>query len=204
MNKKWLVIPAAVALLFGAQAYADEMPATGGSAGANAKSPEEQRQAVRAVTKDTLETVYKKHPTAKDAIAKSAGYAVFNNGSATILFAGAGGGEGLAVNQSDGHEIFMRMVQVKGGLGLGIKNTRLVLIFPNKEAFHKFVTKGWVFGGEAGASAKAGDTGGGFEGARAVGEGVYAYQFTENGADAEVTVSGTKYYVDKDLNKGKK
>ncbi len=198
MNKTWFAIPAVVALLAGAPVMAQEMNDSS-ALSAPKKSPDERRAEIRKVTKETLETVYQKHPTAKDAIAKSAGYAVFNNGSATVIFAGAGGGSGMAVDPATGHEVFMQMIQLKGGIGLGVKNSRLVLVFNDKASFHKFVTKGWVLGGEAAASAKAGDVGGGLEGARSLGNGVYAYQFTENGADAEVTVTGTKYSIDHDL-----
>jgi hypothetical protein len=37
-------------------------------------------------------------------------------------------------------------------------------------------------------------------GAASVAPGVYLYQLTETGLAATITVSGTKYYVDPDLN----
>ncbi|GAB7129539.1 hypothetical protein JCM19000A_40470 [Silvimonas sp. JCM 19000] len=197
MQKKWLAVLSSVAILAGsaATAMADNMPATDVQKESPRKTPSEAREAVRASAKDTLEKLYEKHPSAKDAIAKAAGYAVFNNGSATIVFAGAGGGSGVAVD-STGKETFMKMVQIKGGLGLGIKNSRLVLVFNDNASFKKFITSGWAFEGNATAAAKAENKGAELDGASMIAPSVYAYQFTENGLDAEVTVAGTKYMVD--------
>ena len=200
MSKKWLAVLSSVAILAGTAGtvMADNMPATDTSTATARKTPSEAREAVRASAKDTLTKLYEKHPAAKDAIAKAAGYAVFNNGSATIVFAGAGGGSGVAVDGS-GKETFMKMVQVKGGLGLGIKNSRLVLVFTDAAAFHKFITSGWAFEGSATAAAKAENKGAELDGASMIAPQVYAYQFTESGLDAELTIAGTKYMVDKRL-----
>lgn len=205
MSKKWLAVLSSVAILAGsaATAMADNMPATDTSTAAPRKTPSEAREAIRASAKDTLTKLYEKHPSAKDAIAKAAGYAVFNNGSATIVFAGAGGGSGVAVDGS-GKETFMKMVQIKGGLGLGVKNSRLVLVFTDKAAFNKFVTSGWAFEGNATAAAKAENKGAELDGASPIAPQVYAYQFTETGLDAELTIAGTKYMVDKRLSGGSK
>ncbi|UXY16152.1 YSC84-related protein [Chitiniphilus purpureus] len=167
----------------------------------NKKSPAERRAAIRAMARESLNEIYGKHPQAKEQIQKAAGYAVFNTGSVQVLFLGAGGGEGVAV--SGGKETFMGVAQAKAGLGLGAKNSRLVLVFTDKATYDKFVNKGWVFEGQGTAAAKAGDTGGAIAGAALIAPKVYAYQFTEHGLTAEVTVAGSKYFRDKELNQGK-
>src|SRR6185503_18908181 len=53
-----------------------------------AATKEEKRQDVRDVTASTLERLYKAQPHAKDAVERSAGYAVFSNFGMKILFAG--------------------------------------------------------------------------------------------------------------------
>ncbi|WP_051710612.1 lipid-binding SYLF domain-containing protein [Andreprevotia chitinilytica] len=165
------------------------------------KSPAERRTNIRNMAQQTLEEIHKKYPESEQSIEKAAGYAVFNTGSVQFIFAGAGGGDGVAV--SKGKETFMGVAQVKGGLGLGVKNSRLVLVFTSQKAFHKFVTSGWAFSGDATAAAKVEGKGVGLSGASLIAPDVYAYQITESGLTAEVTVAGTKYFVDKQLNAGK-
>jgi len=63
-----------------------------------------------------------------------------------------------------------------------------------------FVNQGWEFGGQRNLSAMAGGQGAQFSGAAAVSPGVYVYQLTNTGLSATITVSGTKYFKDADLN----
>ncbi|SMC26465.1 Lipid-binding SYLF domain-containing protein [Andreprevotia lacus DSM 23236] len=162
------------------------------------KSPSERRAIIRENTRRTLEELYAAHPEAKAGIEKAAGYAVFRTGGVQFVFAGAGGGEGEAIRH--GKETFMSMAQIKAGLGLGAKESRLVLVFMSEKAYNKFVTSGWAFSGDATAAAKLGDSGAGLSGAALIAPEIYAYQFTENGLTAEVTVAGTKYFKEKRLN----
>jgi lipid-binding SYLF domain-containing protein len=73
------------------------------------------------------------------------------------------------------------------------------MIFKNKEAFDKFVNKGWEFGGQGSAAAKVKKTGGAAAGSIDYGD-FEVYQLTKNGLMAEVTVTGTKYSKDAELN----
>ena len=52
----------------------------------------------------------------------------------------------------------------------------------------------------ADAAAKAGKAGGAYSGAVEVAPGVWVYQMTKNGLALQLTLQGTKYYKDKDLN----
>lgn len=208
MLKHTLSVLAGALLVAGIQVHAENAPETSNGAQHNVqsaeqakKSPSERRAGIRKMAQESLNEIYAKHPKAKDDIAKAAGYAVFNTGSVQVVFLGAGGGEGVAV--SGGKETFMNVVQAKAGLGLGAKNSRLVLVFTDAAAYKKFITKGWTLEGQGTAAAKAGDAGGDVTGAAPIAKGVYAYQFTENGLTAEVTVAGGKYSVDKELNRGK-
>ena len=53
----------------------------------------------------------------------------------------------------------MKMVEVQAGLGLGIKEFRLVWVFETAEALDQFWTSGWELGGQGTAGAKVGETG---------------------------------------------
>jgi lipid-binding SYLF domain-containing protein len=138
--------------------------------------------------------------TVSPATKRSAGYAVFSNFGMKILFAGGGKGQGLAVNRASGRETFMKMLEVQAGPGMGIKKFNLVFVFSDRHAFDHFVNSGWVFGGQTTAAAKYKQEGEAFAGAVAVAPGVWIYQLTKSGLALELTLKGTKYYKDSELN----
>ena len=163
-------------------------------------SKEEQRAAVRKTSQQILNQLYRVRPSAKGAVAAGAGYAVFSNFGMKILFAGGGGGSGIAVNNATKAEIFMKMVEVQAGLGFGVKKFRVVFIFETPAAFNDFVNSGWEFGGQATAAASYGQQGAAYQGAASVSPGVWMYQLTDEGLALELTGKGTKYYKNDDLN----
>ena len=160
---------------------------------------EDERAEVRAVAHQTLQDLYARQPGAKQAIANAAGYAVFSNFGMKILVAGGGTGKGLAVNNATQREVFMRMAEVQAGLGFGVKNFRVVWVFGTQQAFDDFVDNGYQLGGQATRAAQAGGAGVGLSGAVPVSKGVWLYQITDDGIAAEITVKGTRYYRDRDL-----
>jgi lipid-binding SYLF domain-containing protein len=166
---------------------------------ADGKREKEQKE-IRKVAQDTLQRLYKADPKAKEAVEGAAGYAVFSNLGVKILVAGSGKGQGIAVNNKTKNEIFMKMLELQAGLGMGVKRFRVVFVFDNAEAFNSFVNSGWEFGGQSTAAAKAGSKGGGMAGAVSVSDGISMYQLTDKGLALEVTAKSTKYYKDDDLN----
>ena len=162
---------------------------------------EEKRQDIRDVTQNTLERLYKSQPKAKEAIDRSAGYAVFSNFGMKIFFAGGGSGAGIAVNRKAKTETFMKMVEMQAGLGIGVKKFRLVWIFEKQSDLDAFINKGWELGGQATAAAQVSGKGQeAYAGAMSIKPGVWLYQLTDDGIAAELTAKGTKYYKDTDLN----
>ena len=158
------------------------------------------RQEIRKAAQDTLARLYKTQPSAKAAIEKAAGYAVFNNFGMKILVAGGGSGKGVAVDNKTKKETFMKMVEIQAGLGFGAKKFSLIWIFETPETLGTFVNSGWELGGQASAAAKAGEKGSSLQGAMAVSPGIWLYQLTDTGLALELTAKGTKYYKDSDLN----
>ena len=168
---------------------------------AHAASKEEKREDVREVTQNTLDRLYKSQPKAKEAVERSAGYAVFSNFGMKIFVAGGGSGSGLAVNTKTKAETFMKMVEVQAGLGIGVKKFRLVWVFERQSDLNDFINKGWELGAQATASAQLSGKGQeAYAGAMSVKPGVWLYQLTDDGLAAELTAKGTKYYKDKELN----
>ncbi len=162
---------------------------------------EKKRQEIRKMAKDTLAKLYKAQPLARTAVQRSAGYAVFSDTGIKILVSGTGKGQGIAVNSKTKQETFMKMLQLDAGLGMGIKKFKVVFVFDTVEALNKFVDSGWEFGGQSDAAAIAGDgKGGSVAGAVSLSKGVWMYQLTDKGLALEITMTGTKYYKDDDLN----
>lgn len=163
-------------------------------------SKEEKQGKVRKAAQDSLAALYRVQPSARKAVESEAGYAAFSNFGMKILLAGGGSGEGVAVNNKTKAMTYMKMAEVQAGLGMGVKKFQLVWVFENETALNDFITSGWAFGGQATAAAKAGDKGSAYQGAIAVGPGVWLYQLTDKGLAIELTAKGTKYYKDDDLN----
>lgn len=158
------------------------------------------RVQVREMAQDALATLYEYSPGTRRVIERAAGHAVFSTFGIKLFFAGGTTGKGVVVNNRTQRQTFMKMVQVQGGLGFGLSQNRLVFVFTNEKALLNFIQQGWEFGGQANLSAMVGGQGGQFSGAAAVSPGVYLYQLTNTGLSATITVSGTKYFKDADLN----
>jgi lipid-binding SYLF domain-containing protein len=161
---------------------------------------EEKKEKSRKMTAQTLQDLYKLDPPAQKAIQKSAGYAVFSNKGVNLLLSTARG-SGIALNSKTKQETFMKMVSAGAGLGVGVKDYRVIFVFENDKAFTQFLDSGWSGSAQTDAAAKAGEKGGAYSGAVEVAPGVWVYQITKNGLALQLTLQGTKYYKDDDLNK---
>ncbi len=95
----------------------------------------------------------------------------------------------------------MKMVSAGAGLGVGVKDYRVIFAFATSKAFTEFLNSGWSGSAQTDAAAKAGKTGAAYSGAVEVAPGVWVYQITKNGLALQLTLQGTKYYKDDDLNK---
>jgi lipid-binding SYLF domain-containing protein len=166
-----------------------------------AQSVQEQRDDVRATARDTLDRLYQAQPSARQAVARAAGYGVFSNLGMKILFAGGGKGSGLVVNNRTKQETFMKMIEVQAGLGLGVDKYRLVWVFEHAADLDQFVNSGWELGAQATVTAQAAGHGDQvFAGAMSVTPGVWLYQLSDEGLALDLTAKGTKYFRDDDLN----
>jgi lipid-binding SYLF domain-containing protein len=81
-----------------------------------------------------------------------------------------------------------------------VKKFQVVFVFETADKLNAFVSQGWDFGAQTTAAATTGDQGAALQGATSVSPGVWMYQMTDKGLAAEVTVKGTKYWKDSDLN----
>ena len=160
----------------------------------------QRRNEVREMVHDSLAALYEAAPQTRVAIEHAAGFGVFSTFGIKIFFAGGTTGKGVVVNNFTHRQTFMKMVQVQAGFGFGVKKDRLIFLFETEKALRDFINQGWEFGGQASAAAMVADKGGMFSGATSVSPGVYLYQLTETGLSASITVGGTKFFKDTDLN----
>jgi len=171
----------------------------GGCATTGGKTPVEKRQSILSMKNEVLSDLYKLKPDVKSKISKAPGYAVFNNANVNIILASFGGGYGVVRNNRSGKYTYMKMGEVGVGLGLGAKDFRIVFVFHSTRSMNRFVEKGWAFGVQADAAAKAKDKGAAVGGELTV-DNMTIYQLTETGLALQATVKGTKYWKDDSLN----
>jgi lipid-binding SYLF domain-containing protein len=162
---------------------------------------EKKREKAHKMANQTIKELYKLEPNSKEAIQKSAGYAVFNNMGAHLFLLSTARGAGVAVNSKTKQETFMKMISAGAGLGLGVKDYRVIFVFDNDGALSNFLDSGWSGSAQTDAAAKAGKSGAAYSGAVEVAPNVWVYQITKNGLALQLTLQGTKYYKDDDLNK---
>jgi hypothetical protein len=98
-------------------------PTKGEAAPPTKQEIEQEKKEIRQKRKEILGQLYKAQPSAKATINKAAGYAVFSNFGMKIFVAGTGTGKGVAVDNKTKKEVFMDMVELQAGLGVGSKNS---------------------------------------------------------------------------------
>jgi lipid-binding SYLF domain-containing protein len=168
------------------------------------KNVDKERAEVLEMREETLARLYDEKPSAKDMISKAVGYAVFSNTGVNLLLVSTANGSGIAHDNGSDEDTFMKMLSAGGGLGMGVKKFSAVFIFHSRDAFDQFVEKGWNFSGQADAAAttdsEEDEQAGSMEAAIGLNEAVTVYQMTEKGLALQITLQGTKYWQDEDLN----
>lgn len=172
---------------------------TAGCATTGGTTPAEQRQSILSMKNQVLANLYQLKPDVKAQISRAPGYAVFSNANVNLVLASFGGGYGVAKNNMSGKYTYLKMGEVGLGLGLGVKDFRVVFVFHTVESMNNFVEKGWAFGAQADAAAKASNKGAAAGGEITI-DNITIYQLTESGLALQATIKGTKYWKDENLN----
>ncbi len=154
----------------------------------------EKQQKILKMKDAVLTQLYARKPDTRAQI-----NAAFSNANINLIFMAAGTGYGLVKNMASGQYTYMNMAEGGVGLGLGVKDYRIVMVFHTDTAMENFINSGWTFGGNADAAAKAGKKGASIEGEAYYGD-VTVYTFTESGLALQATVKGTKFWQDEALN----
>jgi lipid-binding SYLF domain-containing protein len=171
----------------------------GGCATTSGGTPAQQRDSILKMKNRVLADLYRQKPDVEAQVADAPGYAVFSNANVNLVLASFGGGYGVVEDNRSGGHTYMKMGEVGVGLGLGVKDFRLVFVFHNEAAMNRFVDKGWSLGAQADAAAKASDKGGAVGGEITV-DNMTIYQLTESGLALQATIKGTRFWKDESLN----
>lgn len=156
----------------------------------------EKRSQIDAVADEALEDLFAGNETAQTLYDQAAGYAVFRATKAGLVLTGAGG-SGVAVNRKTGNRTYMRMGSGGVGLGAGIQNYRLVILFETETALDSFTDGGW----DAATSAQAAAGKAGVNAASSFVDGIAIYQLTDKGLMAQADLTGTRFWAADKLNK---
>ena len=167
--------------------------------GAFAQDKAAKQAEIVKTTQASLEKFYKAKPELKAAVAKAPGYGVFTTYGVSFLVGGAGG-KGLVHDNKTKKNVYMDVAAASAGLTISAAQTDMLIVFKTAAAMTKFIDSGWVAGGAATASAGAsGATAGSGKGETMV-QDADTFTMTKNGIEAGLTVSGAKYWKDKELN----
>lgn len=157
---------------------------------------EQRRDEIMAMARGTIAAL-KEDDVAEDLLDTAYGYAVFDTTKGGFIVTGAGG-TGVAMRKNGGNPVFMHLGAGGVGLGAGIENYKLVLLFEDKDTYDRFTEGAWSGGVSAQAAA-------GGDGKAAVGKfvnGVAVYHLTDKGVIAQVDITGVKFWPSDRLNEG--
>ena len=163
-------------------------------------SPAEKRQYVNNMREKTLSKLYAKKPEAKQKIANAVGYGVFAELATGTGIGGGGSGYGVVADNKTGAKSYMRMIQMSGGIGIGLKHLRVIFLFHTHDAMTEFVKEGWEIGTEAHAVALLDHEGAEGGTSDTITKGMSVYQMTEDGLYLRAAIHAKKFYPDTKLN----
>lgn len=173
-----------------------------GCATPDGTTPQQKREFIQSMRAETLEELFAQRPEARAKVQRAAGFGVFSDMGKQIIFVDTGNGFGVVRNNATGQDTYMKMVEVGGGFGLGLKKYKAVYIFNDPSVLNAFMSSGWEAVGNADATAKDGSEGGdetaGFTSGNL--NGMEVYTFTEDGLSLSANVAAAKYYPDNALN----
>ena len=159
-----------------------------------AEEKEAERKARLQLAADGLEKLYKLQPEARQAVEKSAGYAVFDVSAIyAILFVGQKG-KGVLFNNATKKPTYMLSNRAGTGPGIGKQRVYQIFVFKSKSAMDQFVLAGGT-GGDVSASVSTGKDGS----VRSFNPSIDIYQIPESGMAVQASWGGTVYSVDSQL-----
>ena len=163
----------------------------------DASSLAARRQEILDMSKSTIDALRSSDASAKSLVDSAYGHAVFDTTKGGFIVTGAGG-TGVAMRKNGANPVYMHLGAGGVGLGAGLENYKLIVLFENEDTYDRFVDGAWTGGASAQAAA-------GRDGAALVGKfvnGVAVYHVTDKGVIAQADVTGVKFWPSDKLNPG--
>jgi lipid-binding SYLF domain-containing protein len=199
--KTWIKSGMFLALVMG---FGLSMPAYGAKAdGDKQKEIKELTKAIHKTEKETLAEFYKSEKDGQAIIKNAAGYGVFSAFNMNLLLLSTTRGRGI-IHDRSGSATYMKAMKLGTGVGAGVQDYRVLMVFEDQADLNKVMKGGWFFQGDADAVATGAGQEGIEEGAEAQPlSNVKIYKFADNGVALQATVSSAKIWKDEDLDKRK-
>lgn len=159
----------------------------------------QKRAAVQSMKNEVLGELYAEKPDVRQQIGDAPGYAVFSSANVNLILASFGGGYGVLHDNRNGSDVYLKMGEFGVGLGAGLKDFRVVMVFHTQNAMERFLEYGVAVGAQADAAAVADEQGGAVGGELQL-DNITVYQLTQAGLALQATLKGTKYWRDEELN----
>lgn len=135
--------------------------------------------------------------TLQQKVDDSPGYAVANMKVTKVPIVGAGGGEGVFVNQKTNKRTYFTVSRLDVGGGWGARSYKTLLIFDDEKSMGEWKDGKWEFA--AGVEASAGTAAA--EGASGGNEGFTMHVLSDGGASATATARVIRIKVNNELTK---
>ena len=169
------------------------------STGTKSTTLQDRIQSLNNSEQETLKRLYQQAPETEQAIQTAPGYAVFHMTVTKVPLVGAGGGNGVVINNKTGKRTYMKVRRFDIGGGYGAREYDVVVIF-KQDIIADVIDGEWYFAAGVEAAAKVGDAGagGGSTGNR---EDFDVHVLAGSGLAATVTVRAIHITPIEELNK---
>ncbi len=157
---------------------------------------DQKRSELDAMAATAIAGLIEQDASIKAEIDQSLGYAVANMKLTKIPIVGAGGGEGVFINQKTQKRTYFTVSRFDVGGGWGARSYKALLIIESQEVMDRL--KGGVWEFQAGAEASAG-TASAEGSSAAINEGFTMHVLSDGGASATVTARIIRTKVNKNL-----
>lgn len=162
-----------------------------------AAEKEQKRSALDQMASAAIAALTDKDPEIQAKINSSFAYAVANMKLTKVPIVGAGGGEGVFVDNNTQHRTYFTVSRFDVGGGWGARSFKLLFIVESQEVFDRVKDGTWDF--QAGAEASAGTISAEGSSSDLVNKGFTTYVLSDGGASATVTARVIKTSVDREL-----
>jgi hypothetical protein len=162
-----------------------------------AAEKEQKRSSLDQMASTAITALTEKDPEIQTRINNSLAYAVANMKVTKVPIVGAGGGEGVFIDNSTQHRTYFTVSRFDVGGGWGARSYKLLLIVESQDVFERLKNGTWEF--QAGAEASAGTASAEGSSSDLVNKGFVTYVLSDGGASATVTARVIRTSVNREL-----